>query len=1149
MILKLRRGSRNKGLMARAAPAMALYLILLMLLSSIPVSVPAEASAHTSSRIIVISNETAIPIALGTPTTGLEPFTGVLVNKMGVYITGQVVDGNYTPIWQPGSRDNNAIGDVMVHWSFGAEPDRAHTEMTDGAGHFSFYLTPDIQGTEPSSLKFWFDGKTDSVYGIPIYPSAEIVYEIDMAQTAKLVVNPVQSRAMAGDTILVQGRMTEPDGTPVVGEGLMAFFNGAPAQENPHAGWYIDNVVLGPFDEDFEDGTSGFESGGRGSEWSSGLPMTGPKGGAMSINCAGTDLDGNYEYDTDSWFTTPTIDLYGYDPGTLSFDTWSDIAPEDPIQVQLSNDDGLTWPVSMDIPSSGSWQTITIPVGTYHNTPYGTVEFANSMEVKARFRLTSNVLPLKTDADGRFEFEYDIPPDSEAGPATITIEHPASNRFAKTTSTAKVSVARMTLIETIAPENMYRATPVEVRARVLDIDGTLMRTALQAQFSKLMFYLNQGATEIYLGERNIDGNGYAAIGYEPSRTNTLGPASFRVLFKGNEFYSPSEATSDTIVKAHTEVEILAPIDASLLTADKIEITGTVHVIRTESINDVNKDPVSKKDVRVLLNGEEIGTATTDMEGLFSLEFDSKSSGVNLGNAVITVNFPGDLVYEPSEDTVDFSILSATEVQIPSKTIMKGSTVVIEGTLTSMEGGVQGIVEIEVGGPLYKKVVTSSKGRFATTYQVPWDANVGGLPITVRYGGNTLLKPSMTTINYIVYSETKIEVGDTPLTAERGTTVALKGTLKESWQDEMGLGIAGEPVILTFPDGEQAQTYTGVDGNFTYHYTVHKRISPYDTEFVPDIGEMEVQVSYSGFLRQSCLSHFKIDITSQSTIRVNTAQRDWMVDEDIPIYVSIMDDHHYSKNVSDIEVLLMDEGQEIELYRGPVYRYLALETKFNESGTYTIMVRFGGDEYLGPSEEYLYIKVKEPHTEPKPLYQQPTVILGGGVSIVVVLAIFLTESGKYVLFKLILVPMYTKLKKTDVLDHFVRGQIYGLVRMHPGAHYNLIKKKLDLKNGVLSYHLSTLEREGYVISEIDGIYKRFFPNHVKFEADFPIFLSKVQERILDFIRVTPGSTQKEVAKGLRVSTSTVNDNIKVLTQNQLVQLKRDGKRTKCFVVEG
>jgi len=72
--------------------------------------------------------------------------------------------------------------------------------------------------------------------------------------------------------------------------------------------------------------------------------------------------------------------------------------------------------------------------------------------------------------------------------------------------------------------------------------------------------------------------------------------------------------------------------------------------------------------------------------------------------------------------------------------------------------------------------------------------------------------------------------------------------------------------------------------------------------------------------------------------------------------------------------------------------------------------------------------------------------------------------------------------------------------------------------------------------------------VKFEVDYPIFLSKLQERIVDFIKSKPGITQKEVAKELALSTSTVNDNIQVLKQANILDLRRDGKRTRCYLVE-
>ena len=66
------------------------------------------------------------------------------------------------------------------------------------------------------------------------------------------------------------------------------------------------------------------------------------------------------------------------------------------------------------------------------------------------------------------------------------------------------------------------------------------------------------------------------------------------------------------------------------------------------------------------------------------------------------------------------------------------------------------------------------------------------------------------------------------------------------------------------------------------------------------------------------------------------------------------------------------------------------------------------------------------------------------------------------------PMFTQERKDDVLDHFVRGEIYGFIRANPGSHYNQMMRELDIKNGTLSYHLYILEKTGIVKSRKEGI---------------------------------------------------------------------------------
>ncbi len=71
--------------------------------------------------------------------------------------------------------------------------------------------------------------------------------------------------------------------------------------------------------DDFEDSASGWSHGGAGDEWELGTPTMGPSGAHSGSNCWGTDLDGNYENDADSWLLSPPFNLDAMADAYLSF--------------------------------------------------------------------------------------------------------------------------------------------------------------------------------------------------------------------------------------------------------------------------------------------------------------------------------------------------------------------------------------------------------------------------------------------------------------------------------------------------------------------------------------------------------------------------------------------------------------------------------------------------------------------------------------------------------------------------------------------------------------------------------------------------------------------------------------------------------------
>ncbi len=169
----------------------------------------------------------------------------------------------------------------------------------------------------------------------------------------------------------------------------------------------------------------------------------------------------------------------------------------------------------------------------------------------------------------------------------------------------------------------------------------------------------------------------------------------------------------------------------------------------------------------------------------------------------------------------------------------------------------------------------------------------------------------------------------------------------------------------------------------------------------------------------------------------------------------------------------------------------------------------------------------------------------GLGALVAAAVMSTEFGRYGMFKFLVFPLYSRLKKEEVLDHFVRGQIYGYIVSHPGQHYNMLRQDLKVTNGTLSHHLRTLEMMGFIKAYRDGVFKRFYPIEMSVPQDKGVKLSDLQIGILEMIRRGDGPTQAEIASRLSVTQQTVSYNIRALSREGAVRMEKDGRNTRYY----
>jgi len=228
--------------------------------------------------------------------------------------------------------------------------------------------------------------------------------------------------------------------------------------------------------------------------------------------------------------------------------------------------------------------------------------------------------------------------------------------------------------------------------------------------------------------------------------------------------------------------------------------------------------------------------------------------------------------------------------------------------------------------------------------------------------------------------------------------------------------------------------------------------------------------------------------------------------------------------------------------------------YDKSGIYTLTISINDEfgfsheftqnfdvEYEGPVL-HTYFWMQE-HKEPV-VYATSTSV---GLFAIGLLAF--TETGKYKFLALLalLIPMYTRIQKEDVLDQFVRGQIYGYIKTNPGVHYNQIRRGIDVKNGTLSYHLRVLEKTELIKSRREGVrYRAFYPTGMKFPEVERFRLTELQINILDVINEKSGIDQKKIAMKLDKKPQTINYNIKVLEQAGLIEVKKQGRKTSCYL---
>ena len=795
-------------------------------------------------RIVVISNQTAFTLAVGTFNTSLRPLpdpkilvdgqpVGILRNKAEIDITGQLVDGNYTEIWAGGlaaATRNHGVNHVVpqVHWSFNGEereelplgyrpPDEPNSTEINGA--FYAKIIPDVAKAGLYPMSFWFLGADLTVGGTDyaVYPPARIDFQVAVQFDVVMDVQVDPQPALAGANISISGNAKGVDAVPLDNEGLLVTFAGNRIGAPLPAGWYLDDVTViadtlhNLIKENFETGGPGWNHGGGGDDWQIGVPSSpiGPTAANSGQKCAATNLKGSYEQLADCFLYSPDFNLSMAFSAQMSYYEWYDIAKEDSLFVSLEALINGVFVESDAIEINGSnpqWTQRTLDFNQFTRNG-ATFQAVGSEKVRLKFHLVSRTYSVYAKG-GQYQFRWEIPLETVPGEHNVTVSHPGSLYYAQGGVSVVFPVRRgiqFKFSDNVLTHIAYRSSAdnsiqkyIELKARMLDEKGEppLMQIKdekgenIRQDYQVKVFWdatpgdprdpMTTVGNARPVNMTDEKWDGSLTIGYRVPNEQTLGQVNVVFGFAGTRYYAAPEQDSELNVDAYYVM---------------------AHMI-------LDPPPIEER---------------------FTYR------GVDL-------NLYGKLKLKPEESQLD---------------TVNGDPPLNLQTLRIFWAGTEQTSES-------KPVITDNDGSFSLKYHVGSTHPLGAVPVSYQYDGNSLYQPARVDMNYSVKSQTFIFFESQ--TVMKGTPIdvyidnvkrlGIAGVLR----DDKGDRIAGATIVLKrqrlgTEETLKSNLLTGADGVFVFPYTVR---------FEDQVGNLTLIASFAGDEKYTGTTN-----TTNYTVRVRT----------------------------------------------------------------------------------------------------------------------------------------------------------------------------------------------------------------------------------------------------------------------------------------
>jgi predicted transcriptional regulator len=134
-----------------------------------------------------------------------------------------------------------------------------------------------------------------------------------------------------------------------------------------------------------------------------------------------------------------------------------------------------------------------------------------------------------------------------------------------------------------------------------------------------------------------------------------------------------------------------------------------------------------------------------------------------------------------------------------------------------------------------------------------------------------------------------------------------------------------------------------------------------------------------------------------------------------------------------------------------------------------------------------------------------------------------------------IPMFDNGNK----EHQTRNRLLDRIENEPGVSFTTLKKSLDMNDGTLRYHLSYLERKGFLRSRKEGKKRVYFVTSLTVDSS-KSRLTLTHRRILNIIKENPGIIMNDLLDMTQVSKRELKQILKKMIDDRLIWEVENGR---------